>query len=896
MNAQVHHQLRSSHWPQGRMPVELFEQITDYLSRDDIKNMRLVSREFEYGVSAVLFKTAVVPFNTEIYDMIESETTVKPDSNGKARAHDSEAMLCVEDSPGMLHWQNRQKDEENKVYKGHGLRVFSGFGPRIRKYGMSFEVEEDALARPPQKNLLEPRLSFWGGYEWPHEQYRRFADRAGLEQAADETSRMKQAFSHLHSVQELALSIDSGLGWLRGPDVSIRSIVFKRPPPVFGRSERSSDRIHQEQEDLWRALQESNRLSRMSKPAFMTATLYKHELAKPLAQLPDIGGSSHADTSAWPLMESRLVWDASTEERYQKATAADDTIHSGSGILYAQPDIDHERDEILSFKRHPINPRELTKEQKEWLLETEWAQRAFMMSYMLAVVDNPLVFTHVHTLNLSRISSRYVSLLDRPDFWTALPQLRNIIIRVIPDWRNCCKDNAGFVKTPSIDPGEALIPFNKLLNDQIRKMRSVASLTLGWINGGEHGEGMYARNQHLLPAPIVLPHNPTSAQKDNVMTFPFVEHLTVSNCWITPPALVALVEQSRGHMLEKLTLDSVSLTAHPRFPSALNALANMQVAGQQNNQGQGQNQGAQIFIPGQNPGQLAAAFNLQQANPNLTAHLQAQIQQGNAGALPHFQNLANGIQLWQGGQPAVAPWPQAQNPNVHANMQLTTQMIQQQQQMLAQQQIAPAVQAPGFQQQWQPPPAHHQNGTGNASNHWASCREGSWPDVINQISPGNKLPKPNSDPNILFYDDNEEERDVAHDGASAAKVAASALRTLEFISCGYCRLASPPFDQNALEPPYLETHQRWDPYFQKRSAALSVYMMTSRDRLLGTIVQYMPDSELNALLLAWGMRTGWGDAEKEEEAEFDGCAKGGTGRFSGEVKRDEAGTMAETGV
>ncbi|KAL9064486.1 MAG: hypothetical protein Q9157_007809, partial [Trypethelium eluteriae] len=857
MRSQVLDQLCSIHWPQGRIPVELFEQITDYLSRDDIKNMRLVNQEFEYGVSAVLFKTAVVPFNTEIYDMIESETTVKPNLKGKGIAYDLEAMSCDEDPPGTLPWKNRKKDEENKVYKGHGLRVFSGFGPRIRKYGMSFEVEEDALATPPQKNLLKRQVSFWGGYEWPHEQYRRFADRAGLEQAADETSKMKQAFSHLHRVQELALSVDSGLGWLRGPDVSIRSTIFKRPPPVFGSSKRSLDRIHQEQEDIWQALQTSNRVSRMSKPSFMAATLYRHDIAMPLEQLPDIGGSSHADTSVWPLMESRLVSDARTEKRYQKATT-DYAIPPGFGVLYAHSDTDDDEcDEVISFKKHPLTPRELTKEQKEWLLETEWAQRAFMMSYMLAVVDNPTIFTRVHTLNLSRISSRYVLLLDRPDFWAALPQLRNIIIRVIPDWRNCSKDNLGAVRSPAIDPSSALTPFNKLLYNQIRKIQSVVSLTLGWISGGEHGEGMYARNQQLLPAPVMLPRNPASAQNPKVVKFPFVKHLTISNCWITPPALVAFVKRSRDDMLEKLTCDSVSLTARPSYPSALDVMANMQVAGQQN---------AQVFIPGQNPGQgqLVAIPNLQHAQ-TIAAHFQAQFQQGNLGALPQFQNPANGIQLWQGGQPAVAPWPQAQNPNVHPNLPNIVQTMQQQQQMLAQQQMAPAFQAPALQQPWQPPPAPHHNAPGNASNDSASRREGSWPDVINRISPGRKLPKSDSG-------SNDEEDDAANIGASSAtKASDSPLRALEFISCGYCHLANPPWNQNELEPPDdNEIRHRWDPCFQKRYDALSPCMMLTRDRSLGTIVQYMPESELNTMAVAWGMRTGWEDAKKAEEVEFDG--------------------------
>ena len=861
----------SYQWPQGRMPVELFEQITDYLSRDDIKSMRLVNREFEYGVSSVLFRTAVVPFNTEIYDMIERQTTARPNPKGKGKERDLEVALHAgsEDVRGMLHWENRHEDTENKVYKGHGLRVFSGFGPRILKYGMSFEVEEDVLSSPPQKLLLEPQVSFWGGYEWPHEQYRRFADRAGLEQAADETSKMKQAFSHLHKVQQLALSVDSGLGWLRGPDVSIRSRVFKRPPSVFGDPGRIPDKVEQEQENLWQALQVSNRFSGMTNKSLKTSTLCKKDVAKPLEELPTIGNSLYANIDSWPLMEDRIITNAGTESMYHN-TAANDTTPSSLGVLYAQPDGDWENDEIFSFKHYPLNPSKLSKEQKEWLLETEWAQRAFMMSYMLAIVDNPIVFARVHTLNLSRISSRYVSLLDRADFWTALPQLTNVIIKVIPDWRNCCKDNAGFVETPWMEPTEALEPFNKLLIDQIREMRSIVSLTLGWINGGEEGEGIYARNQHLLPAPILCSHHPISAQKDNVMTFPYIEHLTISNCWITPPAIVAFVEQSCDYALAKLTFDSVSLTAHPKFPSALNALANVQLAGQQNGQAQGQNQG-QILLPGAHYGHLVA-LDAQQAH--FLAQFQAQLQQGQH--LPY------------------PPMNQNQNvPPALALQQGLLQLIQHHQPAPVQNQQQQPLPAALHPLAHQPPAQGHHHPAANPNSQWGSCREGSWPDVINQISPGRRFLNLSdlSTPSRPLLDPDDPDDPDAWNAASAR----GALHTLEFRSCGYCRLASSTFDQAVLDVPLLNIRPR-DPYFHKRANALASFMMASKDRLLGSIVQYMPEHELNVLLLGWGMRHGWMDRQKAEEAEYDGFLPGGTGRFSGVVNSDAlvSGNKMET--
>ncbi|KAI9690173.1 MAG: hypothetical protein M1822_009134 [Bathelium mastoideum] len=974
----------SRHWPQGRLAVELFENIADYLSRDDIKNTRLVSKEFDNFVSAVLFRSAVVPFNTEIYDMIEPQNTAGPDPKGKGKASDLK-----------LHWENPQKDDENKVYKGYGLQVFRGFGGRIYRFGMSFEVEEDALARPPKKNALEPHVSFWGPYEWPHEQYHRYADRAGLEQAADETSKMKQAFSHLERTQQLALSVDSGLGWLRGPDVSMHSQVFKQPPPVFGSSSRFPNKIYQEQCNLWKALVLSCQGSGLDRSALRTSVLCRKDITQPLNEIPTISTGSYADPSGWPVMEDRIVTDSATESMYHKGKNTSAPA-SSLGLLYAHPSPDWEGDEMLAFRNHPINPKRLTKEQKEWLLETEWAQRAFMMSYLLAVIDNPNTFARVRSLNLARISSRYVQFLNRADFWAALPQLGHVIIKVIPDWRNVGKDRAGYVDTQAIDPSDACEPFNRLLVERIQGLESVTSLTLGWIGGGEYAEGMFARNQHLLPAPILVHTKPLSARKDNVITFPYVKHLVLVNCWITPPAIFALVEQSRTLALEKLAFVSVSLTVNPEAPPAPNGPGNAQVGNQH------VAQVLQAFQPAQHAHWQAAA-----------QWLAAQHQQAGAGAAQPM-NFANAMPAWAGNQWAIHPPNQnfapagpvnqgffqaAQNHHQWTQQQLAQQQWAQQQlaqqqwaqqqwaqqqlnqqqwfqqqwnqqqwaqqqwaqqqwaqhqwnqqqwnqQQWAQQQFAPGVQAPQWPapgQQAQPafnppanPPANppvNNNANHNNTNRF-SFRGGSWPNVINQITPGRTFADVTN-----AVDDNEAKTIPAKPR--------SYLRSLVFRSCGYCRLPDVSFDQACLEPserhtladPVAHHYQRRradsadnnddghghghrgrdggggggpphpagpggdpsypkrgspDSFFTRRAAALAPLMMTSRDPLLGTVVQHMSQEEYDALRLMWGLkRPHW---RNSESVMFDGWLRGGTGRFGGEILVEEGGEEGAEGM
>src|SRR5215469_1946006 len=201
-------------WPMQRLPSELYASIMSYLSRDDIKAMRLTCKEFEHHVSHALFENVVVPFNTEIYGMLQATQNTKVDVKGKGKAKSGDA-----NSTG-LSWQNANDDD---IYTGHGINVFKGFGPHIKKYGMSFEVSEESLANPPLKGTREAHQTYWGEYDWPYQEYQRFDEVAGLETAADETFKMKTAFSFLKEVKELALSIDSGLGYLHGPDTCLRT-------------------------------------------------------------------------------------------------------------------------------------------------------------------------------------------------------------------------------------------------------------------------------------------------------------------------------------------------------------------------------------------------------------------------------------------------------------------------------------------------------------------------------------------------------------------------------------------------------------------------------------------------------------------------------------------------
>lgn len=887
--------LNSRMRPLWQLPVELVEQIIEHLDRDDVKSLRLVSRELNDYTSQAAFKTVVVPFNTEIYGMLEQE--VNPDRKGKKRARMSRPE----------YWWNNAKGDE--VYNGHGLDVFRGFGKHILRFGMSFEMNEDYLSAPPSKSTTEQKTSFWGNYDWPFEEYRRFDAVAGLESAADETPRMKTAFSELTKVRELALSVDSGLGWLNGPDRSIRARILQTPPRIFGSRRDNSDRRSQAQWNLWRYVEDTHTHAGED---IRIASLYRLEGARPLTDAQESRLLATAQPSL-PFLESHIPYEATPHDTADTVVSRplDDTnlpdrhvLESSdvnSGVLFTSSTLQcNDAAHVLS----PIVPATLSKAQREWLLETEWAQRAFLSSYMLSVIDNPTTFESIHTLHISSLSDRYISVLNRTDFWDTLPNLSDVTLMIIPGWRTVEKDGAGYVGTPSVDPTAQVDTFCGLLQAQVAPRAMISKLTVGYTTGGEYAEGLHARNKLLMPAPLLplrarvhadpsMPLMDTATvQEANMLRqalvhFPHLEELTLRNCWITPSALVQFVKLHDDYMLKRLNLSSVSLTAvlrHPGNAQAANVAQqamlpnapNHQVLGHNmNNNGVGNAGG--IAAPA-NPGYGHAMNNHIQ---NLVTQLQ-QMQANTTGIQQHHQLQALQTQLQQQMQNAQAlaqsvqtlTATQAGATHSQGMVHFQQQQLQQQQHQAAQ--IVQLTTQVNFLQNIIANQNAQANAAaaaaGNASSVLqAPAREGSWIDTIDQISPGTNL------------------SDFGSPRSKADANRVTSLQSISFVSCGYAKLPhlGLGIDQTAIEAinGFAAAAALRNPIFTKRYNALSPAMMSSKWQYLGEIVQEVDLNEYAALDAGWNLHHGWEDVEAARAVEFDGLLSGGTGRFTGEVHR-----------
>jgi hypothetical protein len=95
------------------------------------------------------------------------------------------------------------------------------------------------MAKAERKCVSDKQSTWWGTYNWPTPVYSRFSHLHDLENLADNVHLLKSAMSHLGRTHELGLSIDSGHGWLNGPDLSDMAVFDSRCSEltqVFGKN------------------------------------------------------------------------------------------------------------------------------------------------------------------------------------------------------------------------------------------------------------------------------------------------------------------------------------------------------------------------------------------------------------------------------------------------------------------------------------------------------------------------------------------------------------------------------------------------------------------------------------------------------------------------------------
>ena len=405
-------------------------------------------------------------------------------------------------------------------------------------------------------------------------------------------------------------------------------------------------------------------------------------------------------------------------------------------------------------------PNDLDYAQLEWLIENEWAQQAFLTCLTVSVVDNPTNFRHLGTLNIAKLSSRYIFSFKNTSFWDGLPNLKTLRMFVSPDWRDIQKDSNGVVQATTISPSSAGRMFFDFLEKCIVPRQNISTLDVGWIGGGERATGLFGRNRHVLPAPVLRFNTPTSVHLPcQTLVLPFIKTLKLTNCWFHPGALKVFVRRMQQAQLQTLIFNSISLTAIPGSRAADNILA-----------------GGIVNIPQLLPN-APVALHIQAINNALHNHAQALNQHL---ALPGPPNPATGNPNHRPDQSRPSRSGAATGQN------RATRLLSD---LCYYEQYLPS---DGLRSRrlvnGDPPLGGHLPCPTNSyypSNPDASClgekpRAGSWGEIIDKMTPGATI---------------EHQRESSNANPPAK---GTSLKRIEFDSCGYVRLTNHTMNQEPI--------------------------------------------------------------------------------------------------
>ncbi|KAL8946563.1 MAG: hypothetical protein Q9222_007055, partial [Ikaeria aurantiellina] len=385
---------------------------------------------------------------------------------------------------------------------------------------------------------------------------------------------MTTAFSRLTGIRELGLSVLSCLGWLNGRDISDRAKLFQTKPGIFGSQYLLPDSGRRKNLAAWQQIIKSEALASERLQRRSDRDVSDAESESPTNTVLQLLGRRSRNESSTPTIPPLMFEGHNIENTDVSPTLPSSIEHGGieHGVDPRSGDA-WTRFEIPSGEG--MMPSELSLGQEEWMMEIEWAQTAFLCSWTLSILDNPTIFNSLRTLNVANLSSTYLIALHRDDLWETLSGLEDLTVLVSPDWRHVYKHVQGHITTDLIRPSSAHGLFVNLLTKIGHINKSIRTLKVGYIGGGEHATGMFARNQNILPAPIMREPCPKLGPtiEDNIILLPRIEHLILINCWITPTALKAFFADNatcQYSPLKSATFDSVSLTAHDVKPASSN--------------------------------------------------------------------------------------------------------------------------------------------------------------------------------------------------------------------------------------------------------------------------------------------------------------------------------------
>lgn len=543
-------------WPAERIPVEIFNLIIQHLPRKAVQTMRLVNHEFDAKLAEIYFKSVVVPFRPE-FEALYGSLNMDPGSSSSGKQKLGLVFSKSDDDTDIYH-----VTASDGVLSA-GYRVFEQFGDKMRKFALALELNEQDLASPPLKINQEILAAPWGLYRWPIMSYQRYSQVEGLEQMANETGYMLQAFQFLKYVSEIGISCDAGLGWLCGPDTN--PFCARAQPPVFRPTVYEEDGAG----DLASAVEEEDESLSLSILKQMALNAGYSETEWPRVILRLLEDEGREGVIEW--IERSLPCGRLTRDRIPYLVVDDSTTKEDI-VLQIKNAIACDGESTVvgatENRRPGLVPCTLTTAQIEMLLELEWAHRALMQSYRIAVMDNKNSFQNLKQLTIARCPSCRISTWCDDEFWETMTSIETFHLGVIPDWREITRDATGTIEQSNVTPSSASRAVFELLQLYVGEQKNVKNVSFEWVCGGEFATGKSQRDRYILPAPILadigcMVRLPYDFQADDILNLPYTSKLSLKNCWFTPHVFVFFFQHMFLEELSEVVLESVSLTGPP---------------------------------------------------------------------------------------------------------------------------------------------------------------------------------------------------------------------------------------------------------------------------------------------------------------------------------------------
>ncbi|KAI1771829.1 hypothetical protein F4818DRAFT_454332 [Hypoxylon cercidicola] len=495
-------------WPPECIPLELFVMVAQYLPHEDQKALRLVNREFNSKIIGYFYRQLVIHLGPELNATLDAG--LRP------------------------HGRSTAINTTDRVWD---TQVFQDLGLGIRRLGFALDLSEQELASPNVPDLEDFQVASWGIYRWPcpidDDPSNSLLQK--ITRSLEGLQGIFRILSTVKNVQELALSCEGGLGYLQGPDINPHQP--QGPPAVFG----NADTV---------------RGTPLSSPQIYFQTPYRLEkLHRKLA-------AAGIDPEKFPAMIDTLL----QNEHITMAEFLNDNrkrpplpaIRQRDGVARPLP--------IHNGIR--LQPDALTEAQARFLYQHMSAQQALIQSFLISLMDNSSCMTNLTKVNISRLPSCHMDLLCREDFWSKLPQLQEVALGVIPDWRSLSQNGNDITNVRQVYPTDAMPKVFKLLNEHIGTHPRIKRLHFEWICGGELAPGCMQRGRYVLPAPFLKDHRKViNSSLTNLLILPYITHLSLKNCWFTPHVFYKIIRTMAKKCLESLELETVSLTGPPRDPN-----------------------------------------------------------------------------------------------------------------------------------------------------------------------------------------------------------------------------------------------------------------------------------------------------------------------------------------